>query len=95
MRLLTGNWCVVPKKEKPMKKYLLACGIVMLTGCSGMGPMFGSSGGSGGSGNTSGMSGMNGLGSAGSSAGTSGMTGYGAATGNPIGTDGFLYGGGN
>ncbi|MBC7513901.1 MAG: hypothetical protein H7234_05625 [Herminiimonas sp.] len=98
MRLLTGDRRIALKKETPMKKYLIVCGIVMLSGCSGMGSMFGASGGSGGSENASGMSGMNGLGGAGSSARTSGMggvTGYSAATGNPIGTEGFLYGGGN
>lgn len=64
-----------------MKKYLFVCGIVLLSGCSSMGSMFGSSGsGSSGQGNISGMS---------------GVTGYSAATGNPISTEAFIYAGGN
>lgn len=82
-----------------MKKYLFVCGIVMLSGCSGMGSMFSASGSSSsGASSTSGMSGMNGLGSAerpGNNHDAKGANAFGIATGNLIGTERALYLGGD
>ena len=79
-----------------MKKYLIACSIIILSGCSAMESMFGSSG--SGSGNTSGMSGMDGLGSAagpGRQGSLGSMPAHGTAIGNTTGTNSSDYSGGN